>query len=62
MSFHQFNGLLDPNENWSPVRASRMIRKMRDYDVEFIEQPTNCEGLSALAQVRANSPVAIAVD
>ncbi len=53
---------VDPNENWSPVRASRMIRKMCDYDVEFIEQPTHCESLSALAQVRANSPVAIAAD
>ncbi|MDC1286691.1 mandelate racemase/muconate lactonizing enzyme family protein [Gammaproteobacteria bacterium] len=53
---------MDPNEHWSPVRAARMIRKMCDFDVEFIEQPTNCESLAALAQVRANSPVAIAAD
>ena len=53
---------VDPNEKWSPVRASRMVRKMYEYDVEFIEQPTHCESLSALAQVRANSPVAIAAD
>ena len=53
---------MDPNEHWSPVRAARMIRKMCEFDVEFIEQPTNCESLAALAQVRANSPVAIAAD
>jgi L-alanine-DL-glutamate epimerase-like enolase superfamily enzyme len=53
---------MDPNEHWSPVRAARMIRKMCEFDVEFIEQPTNCESVSALAQVRANSPVAIAAD
>jgi muconate cycloisomerase len=53
---------MDPNEHWSPVRAARMIRKMCEYDVEFIEQPTNCESISALAQVRANSPIAIAAD
>lgn len=53
---------MDPNEHWSPVRASRLIRKMCDFDVEFIEQPTNCESIAALAQVRANSPVAIAAD
>ncbi|MHC4782354.1 MAG: mandelate racemase/muconate lactonizing enzyme family protein [Planctomycetota bacterium] len=53
---------MDPNEHWSPVRAARMIRKMCDFDVEFIEQPTNCESVAALAQVRANSPVAIAAD
>ncbi len=53
---------MDPNEHWSPVRAARMIRKMSRFDVEFIEQPTNCESISALAQVRANSSIAIAAD
>jgi len=53
---------MDPNEHWSPVHAARMIRRMSDFDVEFIEQPTNCESVAALAQVRANSPVAIAAD
>jgi len=53
---------MDPNEHWSPVRAARLIRKMCEFDVEFIEQPTNCESVAALAQVRANSPVAIAAD
>jgi muconate cycloisomerase len=46
---------MDPNEHWSPVRAARLIRKMCEFDVEFIEQPTNCESVAALAQVRANS-------
>jgi muconate cycloisomerase len=53
---------MDPNEHWSPVRARRMIRKMSEFDVEFIEQPTTCESVSALAQVRQNSPIAIAAD
>jgi muconate cycloisomerase len=53
---------MDPNEHWSPVRATRLIRKMCEFDIEFIEQPTNCESIAALAQVRANSPVAIAAD
>jgi muconate cycloisomerase len=53
---------MDPNEHWGPVRARRMIQKMSAFDVEFIEQPTNCESLSALAQVRENSPIAIAAD
>ena len=53
---------LDPNEHWSPVRAKRMIQKVSEFDIEFIEQPTNCESISALAQVRENSPIAIAAD
>ena len=39
-----------------------MVRKLAQYDIEFIEQPTNAESISALAQVRANSPIAIAAD
>lgn len=53
---------IDPNEKWGPVRASRMINKVTEFDIEFVEQPTDCESLSALAQVRASSPVAIAAD
>ncbi len=53
---------MDSNEHWSPVRAARMIRKMAEFDIDMVEQPTNAESVSALAQVRANSPVAIAAD
>jgi len=53
---------IDPNEHWSPVRATRMIHKMCEFDIEFVEQPTNCESVAALAQVRSNSPLAIAAD
>ena len=53
---------LDPNEKWNPLAAKRMMNKLQQFDIEFIEQPTDCESLSALAQVRANSPIAIAAD
>lgn len=53
---------MDPNEHWSPVRALRMIRRLSQFEVEFVEQPTNAESLNALAQVRANSAVAVAAD
>ncbi len=53
---------IDLNEHWSPVRAARMIEKIKAYDVEFVEQPTRCESHSALAQVRARSSIAIAAD
>ncbi len=35
---------------------------MAEFDVEFVEQPTDCESVSALAQVRQSSPIAIAAD
>ena len=53
---------LDANEAWDPLTASRMIRKLAAFDIEFIEQPTGSDSLSALAQVKAASPIAIAVD
>jgi L-alanine-DL-glutamate epimerase-like enolase superfamily enzyme len=53
---------VDPSEQWTPVQASRMIRKLAAFDVEAVEQPTHCESIAALAQVRANSPIAISAD
>ena len=53
---------LDPNEKWNPLAARYMMNKLQQFDIEFIEQPTDCESLSALSQVKANSPIAIAAD
>ena len=53
---------LDPNEHWDPLTAARLLPKVAAYDIEFVEQPCDCESLAALAQIRANSPIAIAAD
>ena len=53
---------IDPNENWSPARAVRMIRKLSVFDIDLVEQPTHAESIESLAQVRARSQVAIAAD
>lgn len=53
---------LDANEAWDPLTASRMLHKLSAFDIEFIEQPTPSASLSALSQVKANSPVAVAAD
>lgn len=53
---------VDPNEHWTPAHASRMIRALTAFDVEIVEQPTSAASISSLAQVRANSPIAIAAD
>ena len=53
---------LDANEAWDPLTASRMTRKLAAFDIEFIEQPTRSDSLSALAQVKAASPIAVAAD
>jgi muconate cycloisomerase len=53
---------VDPNEHWTPVHASRMIRALLPFNVEVVEQPTHCESVAALAQVRSSSPIAISAD
>jgi muconate cycloisomerase len=53
---------LDANEAWDPLTATRMIRNLAAFDIEFFEQPTPSTSLAALAQVHATSPVAIAAD
>ncbi len=53
---------VDPNEHWTPDQASRMIRELSALNVEMVEQPTTCESIRALAQVRARTTVAISAD
>ncbi|WP_367619826.1 enolase C-terminal domain-like protein [Caballeronia sp. SEWSISQ10-4 2] len=48
---------VDPNEHWTPVHLSRMVRKLLPFDIEVVEQPTHCDSVAALAQVRATSPI-----
>lgn len=53
---------IDANESWSPLQTKQIISRLAPYDLEFIEQPTQAESISALAQVRSSSPVGIAAD
>ena len=53
---------LDANEAWNVFTAKNMIRKLAEFDLEFIEQPVDCRSLAALKQVKDASPVPIAVD
>jgi L-alanine-DL-glutamate epimerase-like enolase superfamily enzyme len=53
---------LDANEAWDLLTAGRMLRALAPFNIEFIEQPTQSNSLSALQQLRAVSPAAIAAD
>ena len=39
-----------------------MIRRLVEFDVELVEQPTRSESIQALADVRSRSPIPIAAD
>jgi muconate cycloisomerase len=53
---------VDPNEKWNPLYAIRMMQRLARYDIECVEQPTQAESISSLAQVKACGLTAIAAD
>lgn len=53
---------VDANEAWDLLTARRMLSALARFNIEFIEQPTQSNSLSALQQLRAVSPIALAAD
>jgi L-alanine-DL-glutamate epimerase-like enolase superfamily enzyme len=53
---------LDPNCAWSVPEAIHMIGKLREFEPEWIEQPTPLQSIAAMRQVKEAVDVAIAAD
>ncbi len=53
---------VDANQGWSVENAVRVISKLANYDVEYVEQPVKWDDIGGLATVRRSSPLPIAVD
>jgi L-alanine-DL-glutamate epimerase-like enolase superfamily enzyme len=53
---------VDANEAWSPSQAINMIRKMEEYDLEFVEQPVHFRDFDGMATVRRSVDVPIAAN
>ena len=53
---------IDPNEHWPILKMRRLIERIKNYNIEFIEQPCNAESLTALFHAQQKSSVPIAAD
>jgi L-alanine-DL-glutamate epimerase-like enolase superfamily enzyme len=53
---------VDANAAWTPTEAVGMTAFLKDYDVEFVEQPVAAHDLEGLRFVRARSPLPIIAD
>jgi muconate cycloisomerase len=53
---------IDPNEHWPILKMRRLIERVKDCNIEFIEQPCNAESLIALSHAQQKSSVPIAAD
>ena len=51
---------VDANQSWDAGEAIRIIRKMGEYDLEFVDQPVLMYNIDDLARVRAGVDVRIA--
>jgi len=51
---------VDANQSWTPGQAIKMINRLEEYDLEFVDQPVLMYNLEGLARVRSavNVPVA----
>ena len=53
---------IDANEGWTPERAIEALKKMDEFDVQFVEQPVSANNITGLKKVRENSPISVMAD
>jgi L-alanine-DL-glutamate epimerase-like enolase superfamily enzyme len=53
---------VDANAGWTADRAIAMLPVLKEYGVEFLEQPLPPDDLEGLARVRREAPLPIVVD
>jgi L-alanine-DL-glutamate epimerase-like enolase superfamily enzyme len=53
---------IDPNEAWDAATAVDRIRRLEQYDLDWVEQPTPAGDINGLAHVRRSVGVKIAAD
>jgi len=57
---HRF--VVDANAGWTPQQAVRRLNALRDYPIDFVEQPVAADDLAGLHFVRERSPFPVIAD
>jgi L-Ala-D/L-Glu epimerase len=50
---------IDVNSSWSLPQAVRMLERLAEYDIDFVEQPVRETPRGQLGELRARSPIAV---
>jgi glucarate dehydratase len=53
---------IDANGAWSTPQAIRVLHRMAEYDIDFVEQPVRDHPVARLAEVRQRVPMAVAAN
>jgi glucarate dehydratase len=50
---------LDANGAWTAPQARRMLDRLADFDIDFVEQPVRDHPIGQLAELRGRTPIAV---
>jgi len=53
---------IDANQGWSVRRATETLRRLKRFDLEFVEQPVKANDIKGLSQVKRTSPIPVMAD
>jgi len=53
---------LDPNQAWDRQAAERLVSRLADFTIEYLEQPVCFDGIEDLRAFRDISPIPVALD
>ncbi len=53
---------IDANQGWTTEQAIRVLNKIEEFDVQFVEQPVKASDIKGLRTVRKNSPIPVMAD
>jgi L-alanine-DL-glutamate epimerase-like enolase superfamily enzyme len=53
---------IDANGAWSSPQAIRMLHRLAEYDIDFVEQPVRDNPIARLAELRGRVPMAVAAN
>ncbi|MCT2529606.1 mandelate racemase/muconate lactonizing enzyme family protein [SAR92 clade bacterium H921] len=53
---------VDVNGAWTPGTAKRLLNRLRDYDLSYVEQPLQMDDLLGHVELKQSQPVPIALD
>lgn len=53
---------IDANQGWTVAQALEVLKKLKKFNIEFVEQPTDAKNIRGLAKIKKNSSIPVMAD
>jgi len=53
---------IDANQGWTVAQAITVLKKLEEYDIQFVEQPIEAKNIHSLVKLKKNSSIPIMAD